>query len=200
VVGLAGGVGSGKSTVAKILEDLGAGVISSDRLSHEELNSDEIKTLLTHWWGDQIVAPDGSVDRSRVSAIVFSDTSQRARLESVLHPRIAMRRSEILTDMQQDTRVTMVVIDSPLLFETNLDPMCDTVIFVDAGIEQRRERSEKARNWPDGELIRREKTQQPLDTKRARADYVCENNSSPAALRKQVEGIYSQILSEFGTN
>jgi len=198
VVGLAGGVGSGKSTVAKMLGELGAGVIESDVLAHAELNHPEVRDLLRQWWGDGILGPDGTVDRRKVAAIVFNDPAQRHRLEAVLHPRVAIRRADLMAEFERQPKCRMIVLDSPLLYETDLDLICDAVIFVDARPELRRERSEKGRGMSEEELRRREKSQQPLDTKRIRADYICDNNSSLAALRAHVERVFSQIVAEAG--
>lgn len=198
VVGLAGGVGSGKSTVAKLLGELGAGVIDSDVLSHQEINHREVKDVLLKWWGGEILAADGSVDRQKVATIVFGDSSQRHRLEALIHPRIDVRRTDLIAEFENQPRIKMIVLDSPLLYEADLDLLCDAVIFVDAGLDQRRDRSEKPRHWPEGEISRREKLQQPLDMKRARADYICDNNSTQSDLRNQVESIFSKIVSESG--
>ena len=198
MVGLAGGVGSGKSTVAGIMGELGAGVIESDQLSHLEINSPAVKKSIGQWWGQEVFGNDGRVDRKKVATIVFRDPSQRHRLEALLHPRIAVRRTDLMAEFDRQPRVKMIVFDSPLLYEADLDLTCDAVIFVDAELDKRKERSEKAHDWPKGELERREKSQQPLDMKRARADYICKNNSTLADLRKQVERIVSQIFSEFG--
>jgi len=199
LVGLAGGVGAGKSAVAGIMEVLGGGVISSDRLGHDELNAPDVKEMLTRWWGDGVIGPDGLVDRKVVGSIVFADPAQRHRLEGLLHPRVAVRRQVRMSELETQPRVRFVVIDSPLLYETDLDLMCDAVVFVDADVERRRERSEKLRGWPKGELHRREKSHLPLDMKRARADYVVQNNSSLSDLQQQVEDIVERILSEFGS-
>lgn len=198
VVGLAGGIGSGKTSVARILGDLGAGIIDSDALAHAELDTEEVKAMLRRWWGDEILAPSGSVDRQKVAAIVFRDAAQRHRLEAVLHPRVAVRRANLMAELDRQPRTRMVVIDSPLLYETDLDLLCDAVIFVDAHPDVRKARSEKARNWPQEEHRIRESTQQSLDIKRTRADYICDNNSTPAALREQVERVFAQIVSEAG--
>ena len=198
VIGLAGGVGSGKSSVAGILKELGAGIIESDSLGHEEINTEASRAALREWWGPGVIGPDGTVDRKKIASLIFDDPGQRRRLESMLHPRIAVRRAALLEEMGRDPRIKMVVIDSPLLFEAGLDESCDAVVFVEAGVDERRARSEKARSWPAGELEKREKTQQSLDTKRSRADYICENNSTPADLRNQVTRLFSQILSEIG--
>ena len=195
VIGLTGGVCSGKSTVAKIMGELGAGVIESDDLGHQELKGREVKDVLCRWWGRDVLAPDGSVDRQKVAAIVFADPSQRHRLEALLHPRIAVRRADMIAAMEEQPSIIAIVLDSPLLYEADLDLVCDAVVFVHSEEEIRKDRSENSNKWPKGELERREKSQQPLDIKRARADYVCENNSSTAALRKRVEGVFAQIVS-----
>ena len=196
IVGLAGGVGSGKSTVAKILGELGAGVIDSDALAHQELNSEEVKGTLRQWWGNEIFQPDGSVSHQKLAAIIFGDPQQRHRLEALLHPRVAVRREVLISELENQPRIRMVVLDSPLLYETDLDLMCDAVIFVDASLDNRQARSEKQRAWPEGEVTRREKTQFALDTKQARADHVCSNNSSPTELRREVERIFAAITSQ----
>ena len=182
-----------------MMTELGAGVVSSDQLSHLEINSPDVKEIITRWWGDGITEADGSVNRKKVASIVFGDPSQRHRLEALLHPRIAVRRADMMAELNKQPRIKLIVIDSPLLYEADLDLMCDAVLFVDANQASRIERSEKARGWPEGELIRREKSQQPLDMKRARADYICENNSTLVDLRKQVEQTVTQILSELGS-
>lgn len=199
-MGLAGGIGSGKTTVARILGELGAGVIEADTLSHQEINSRDVKEILRHWWGSSIFAEDGKVDRQRVAAIVFRDPAQRHRLEALLHPRLDIRRSDLMAEFESQPRTRIIVLDSPLLYETDQDLMCDAVIFVDSRLEYRKERSEKSRSWSEEELRQREKSQLSLDIKRTRADYICDNNSTLAALREQVERIFAQIVSEAGSN
>lgn len=199
VVGLAGGIGAGKSSVARIMGELGAGVIESDQLGRIEIDSPGVKETISRWWGQRIIAGDGTVDRRKVASIVFRDALQRHRLEALLHPRIAIRRADKMAEIDAQPRFKMIVIDTPLLYETDLDLTCDAVVFVESEIGIRKARSEKLRHWSPRELVRREKAQQSLDMKRARADYVCENNSTLADLREQVERITTQILSEFGT-
>ncbi|MFQ5424050.1 MAG: dephospho-CoA kinase [Phycisphaerae bacterium] len=192
---MAGGVGAGKSAVAAILVDLGAGVVDSDALGREEINAPEVKAALCRWWTPAILDTDGGVDRAKVATIVFGDSVQRRRLEALLHPRIAARRAELLSRMNDQSDVRMIVLDSPLLYETDLDLECDAVIFVDADRATRLQRSEKSRHWSKEQFTRREKSQQSLDMKRARADYVCGNHSTLAELRESVTAIFAQIVS-----
>lgn len=194
IVGLTGGIGSGKSEVSRILSELGAGVVSSDDINRQLLATTEIKSELVDWWGERILRPNGEIDRAVIADIVFQDSAQRTRLEALMHPRIEQRRAELFAEFQQQPRIRMSVIDAPLLLETGIDRLCDVLIFVDADRSVRIARAAATRGWSAEELDRREKFQWPLDKKRARADYVCQNNSDLATLRQQVEAIFSQIV------
>jgi len=198
LIGLAGGIGAGKSTVARMLSELGAGVIRSDELAGDEINQPEVIAALRDWWGSDVLGEDGRVDRQKVASIIFADPAQRRRLEALLHPRVQSRRAALIDEYEKDARLKAIVLDSPLLYEVDLDLICDAVVFVEAALPTREERSEKSRNWAPGELTRREKNQQPLDTKRARADYTVDNNSTLASLRRQVESVFLRIVSEAG--
>lgn len=194
VIGLAGGIGSGKSMVARILASLGAGVIESDVLAHQELSDPEVIRTLTEWWGDSILGPDGRVDRRRLAARVFKHPEEKARLESLIHPRVARRREKLIQAFGAEDAVCAVVLDSPLLFETGLDQRCDAVVFVEAERSVRAERVRKARGWSAEELDRREKLQAPLDKKRSGADHRIVNNSGEDELRSQVVRWFNRLL------
>ena len=196
VVGLAGGIGAGKSTVARILAENGLAIIDSDRLNHEELGRPEVVETLVRWFGSEVLGSEGSLRREAVSEIVFNDAGQRARLEALLHPRIARRREELIAAAEADPEVRAVVLDSPLLFEAGLNRLCDVVIFVDAPADQRAARLAAGRGWSNQELYKREKSQQPLDSKRARADYTIDNNSGLDHLRSKVERLLSGLLGQ----
>jgi len=199
IVGIAGGIGSGKSQVAKMLGELGAVVIDADAMAHAELDEPDVRQSLTDWWGPQIVGSDGKLDRKRIGAIVFNDPAQRTRLEGLIHPRIGRRRDHMIEQASTDPQVRMIVMDAPLLYEVGLDRMCDSVIFVESDAARRAERSEKIRQWTPGELERREKSQMPLDIKRQKADHICSNNSDLPALRQEVKGLYELILAKDGS-
>ena len=197
IIGLTGGIGCGKSSVARILECLGAAVVDSDRLSHEQLGDPEVIAVLRGWWGDSIFRPDGSVDRRAVAAIVFHDPAELARLQNLLYPRIEKRREELMAVYAADASVRAIVLDSPKLHEAGLGKLCDAVFFIDVNFKTRARRLAASRGWSASELARREKLLEPLDTKRSSADHVVKNNSDIDDLRSEIERVFSAVLASF---
>lgn len=196
VIGLAGGIGAGKSVVAQLFAQLGAGVIDADLLAHEELAAEEVTRTLAAWWGAEVLDAAGRVDRDRVGSIVFGDARERHRLEGLLHPRIRERSRGLMAQMEGDPAVRAIVIDAPLLIETGLDEVvCDVVVFVEADEAVRQARAAASRGWSAQEHRRREAAQKPLDLKRSKADYTVSNNSTTEALRRRVEEVFAEILS-----
>jgi dephospho-CoA kinase len=193
LIGLAGGIGSGKTTVASMLKELGAAVISSDALNRDVLETPEVRRAIGQWWG--VLRTDGSVDRAALRRVISANPEARQRLERLTHPLVAERRLALTAQYAADPQTRAVVWDSPLLFEAGLAAECDAVIFVEADESVRRERVARERGWTPDELRRLEETQKPLDFKRASADYKVVNNSDRDALRPQVERVFSQILS-----
>jgi dephospho-CoA kinase len=192
IIGIVGGIGSGKTLVAKMLGEMGCGVIHSDddvRLAYDD---PAVRQTIRQWWGGDVFKADGSVDRGRIGKIVFNDPAQRKRLEGLLHPWVANRREKRMREMAASALA--FVWDSPLLFETGLNSACDAVIFVDATLEKRLERV-AGRGWDAAELARREKSQWPLDKKRLIADYMVVNTADADTLRGQVSRLLSRILS-----
>ena len=194
VIGLSGGIGSGKSAVGRILQEFGAGLIDSDRLGHQAIQEPDVVCTVRDWWGPDVIDADGRVNRAAVGRIVFADSVQKKRLEELLHPRIAQRRKELKQEFNKDPRVRIIVIDAPLLHEAGVDAECDRVIFVDADRSLRERRVQEQRRWTAQELHRREKLQISLDIKRRRADHIVSNNSSLSTLRGQVEHLVQRIL------
>lgn len=191
---MAGGIGAGKTSVGQILESLGAALIDFDRLAHEELRAADIVATLRRWWGERICSSRGGVDHEAIAAIVFNDPRELDRLERLVHPRILRRGEVLIAKYTRDPTVKAVVLDAPKLFEGGLDRLCDAVIFVDAEWSSRAQRVAKTRGWTEEELKRRENLQNPLDLKKANADYVIVNHSGIDALRSQVERVFSSVL------
>jgi len=182
VIGLVGGIGAGKSAVARALEELGAAVSDSDRQARAMLTREDVRRELVSWWGDRVLTPEGGVDRGRVAAIVFADSEQRRRLEGLIHPMLRAGREELKREAWENG-IGVVVIDAPLLFEAGIQGECDEVWFVDTPREVRLGRVLASRGWDEGELARREAAQMAVEEKRRRATRVIPNDGDEADLR-----------------
>lgn len=195
VIGLMGAPGSGKSTVARAFEQLGCAVIDADQFAAEALADPGIQSTLAKWWGADLIR-DGQVDRKRLGSVVFSDPDARAKLESVIHPFVNQLRLAARQRFaeQCDPPVPAIIEDCPLLLEVGLDKDCDFVIFVDSSLALRQQRVKASRGWSAQELARREESQAPLDTKRARADYTIDNALDLAATDRQIQRVFQQII------
>ena len=194
VIGLAGGIASGKSLVADILADLGAGVINADDLNHKILHSDEVRRQIQKWWGQDTYDDAGLLDRRRLAEIVFNDPAKRKKLEGLTHPRVNELRDQRRNELEADERIHAIVLDIPLLFEVGQDTLCNQVIFVEADENERIQRASEQRGWDAAELRRRENLQTPLDIKRERSDHIVENKSDINTLRESVASVYHQIV------
>ncbi len=195
VIGLAGGIGAGKSEAARILADLGAGVIDSDALAREELDASDVVNAIRDIWGDDVLTPDGKVDRTRLRR-VFAHPVERRRLESLIHPRVARRREALQERFEADPSIRAAVLDTPLLFEAGLAPTCDVVLFIEAERATRQRRVEQTRSWSDAELEQREKLQKALDIKKRSADQIVENNSTVEMLSQQLADFFSRLIAD----
>ncbi len=194
VLGLIGGIGAGKSEVGRILRDLGCVVCHSDDLARQALDDPAIRAQIVSWWGPGMLDSAGSIKRSAVARIVFSESAERKRLEQLTHPWIERRRLEQFATAPAGTRA--FVIDAPLLLEAGLDDQCDAIVFVEAPREDRLARVREGRGWDAEELARREESQIPLDRKRQRADYVVVNDVDRSTLNQRVRDVLEQIERE----
>lgn len=173
----------------------GCVVIDSDRLSHEILERPEVIGQVAGWWGPEVVQSDGRPNRSKVAAIVFSDERKKRQLEDLLYPLIAARRSDIIQGAVENPAVKTIILDSPLLFESNLDRLCDAVVFVEADESTRLQRLAQSRGWNEEQVRQRERWQMPLGQKRSRCAYVIDNNGPETRLPAQVAKILADAIS-----
>ena len=194
IIGLAGGIGSGKSTVAKLFGEMGCLVLSADEHVRDAYRDPAVVARLREWWGDSIVDTSGELDRKAVARIVFEKPEEKSRLESLVHPLVAARRNEAMRAAADDAQVLAYVWDIPLLFEVGLADQCDAIVFVDAPFEQRLQRVKSTRGWDEAELLRREKLQVPLDNKRQMSNYILKNTADVGFARRQVREVLSAIL------
>jgi dephospho-CoA kinase len=189
-LGLSGGIGSGKSTVAKILTELGAVVIDADVIAREVLEPGQIgyeNTILT--FGESVLSESGSIDRKKLAELVFQNPDQLAKLEAIIHPAVIDRVAQIRESLP-DTSI--VVYDTPLMFEKQLQGQFDKVLIVSADIELRRSRLlERGLELND---INARMANQATDAQRESiADFVIQNNGSLAQLQEQVAKVWQQI-------
>lgn len=191
VVGLIGGIGSGKSAVAAAFARRGARIVNADQLGHEALRQPAIRDQLIDLWGDVILDAGGAIDRPKVAAIVFADAAELRRLERIVHPWIGRRIEDEVARAAGDG-VRLVVVDAAVLVEASWDRVCDRVVFVDAPAELRRRRVTEARGWAARSWEEREAAQMPLTAKVARADHVVENSSTLEHLNRQVDDLLAR--------
>jgi dephospho-CoA kinase len=194
IIGIAGGIGSGKSFVARLFGELCCCVIHADEQIRQAYSDPHIAETLRQWWGQQIYNPDGTIDRHAIASRIFANQQDRVRLERLLHPWVARERDRIMMLNAAKSEVKAFIWDTPLLFEAGLERECDAVVFVDAPLDLRYQRVAQSRGWSQDEMNRREKLQWGLDKKRKASHYVVVNTADVAASRSQVREILSCIL------
>jgi len=198
LIGILGGVASGKSTVAGYLAELGAGLLDADRAGHEVLRLPQVEAAARQRWGEAIFADDQHIDRSRLARIVFAPSPggppERRFLEQLTHPLIRQRLAEKARQLAAQG-VPAAVLDVPLLLEVGWNDLCNHLVFVDAPAEVRRARA-RGRGWSDGEFAAREGAQADLENKRTSADAVIDNSGLPRQTRRQVEDFWRRLVSK----
>jgi len=189
VLGLTGGIGSGKSMVAQMFAELGAVVIDADQLAREVVEPGQPALQeIASTFGPDVLLPDGRLDRPKLAGIIFSDPAERAKLDAITHPRIRERMEGQIEARRSGRGV--LILDIPLLYENNRTNMVEKVIvvWVDAQTQLQRIRQ---RDGLSAEAARqRISAQMPLDAKRARADHVIDNTGGRDETQRQVEAIY----------
>jgi dephospho-CoA kinase len=196
IIGLTGGVASGKSAVAAALARRGAIVFDADRLGHRVLEEPDVRDELVSRWGRDILGPDDRIRRDAVAARVFGDSAEvvaeRRFLEQTLHPRI---RQQIEAEIRQlpGTGVPAVVIDAPLLVESGWIDVCQVVALVDSPRQTLLERA-RSRGWSAEEFSRREAAQLPIEEKRRRSTHVIDNSGTLADLDIEVNKFWERVV------
>ncbi len=200
IIGIVGGVGSGKSFVARLFGEMGCLVIDSDAQVREAYRDPKVIDTILGWWGD-VFYPNGTLNKSALAAKVFADLAEKRRLEGLLHPLVHAARERQMAAAADDPQVLAYVWDTPLLIEAGLAGQCDATVFIDAPFERRLSRVKATRGWDEAELRRRENSQTPLDTKRGLSDHLVKNAAHAEAdvqglddLREQLRRVLSQIL------
>ncbi|MCA9228913.1 MAG: dephospho-CoA kinase, partial [Planctomycetales bacterium] len=199
VIGVCGGIASGKSLVAAELERLGAVWINADRLGHEVLAESEVKRLIRDRWGSVVFNSDGSVNRAAVAKIVFAAPPagpvELQHLEKLTHPRIGEKLRERIEQLRQQA-ASAVVLDAPVMFRAGWNRLCDRLLFVDAPRQLRLERA-RSRGWTEEEFDAREAAQESLTWKQQQSDCVIDNSHTPAHTAHQVQQFWDSLSHDF---
>lgn len=193
IIGLLGGVGSGKSTVARMFADLGAAVIDADRLAHEALNEPVVIEQVKQKFGDAVVDAEGCIDRRKLADLVFDNPDNVAFLNRAIHPKVIEQTESLISFHLNDAESKAIILDVPLLVEIGWQDRCDYLVFVECSIEKRVQRLAGKRKIDANQLKKRENFQISLDKKAQIAHYKINNNSDESEVAEQVAQIFSSI-------
>lgn len=194
IVGLTGGVASGKSTVARMLQQKGALLLDADRIAREVVLPGEAAwSEIIAWLGPAIAGPDGAIDRRRLGELVFADPEARQRLNAIVHPRVIetfVRRTGEIEDRCGDA---VLIYDVPLLIESRMDRLVDLVVVVYLPEEIQLLRLQGRDNLSREAALARMRAQLSLEEKRAHADIIIDNRGSLGETARQVDRLWEKL-------
>ncbi|MGR3317855.1 MAG: dephospho-CoA kinase [Candidatus Anammoxibacter sp.] len=194
IIGIVGGIGSGKSTAAKIFHQLGAEIIDADKLCHKLLSNRKVKDKIINIWPDIIEDNSDNISRTKLAEIAFSKRENIERLNKILHPIVIKQIKKRISGIKRKKKRNIVVIDAALLEESKLTSLCDTIVFVDTKMELRVKRCGEVRNWDENEIMRREQFQIPIEVKERRTQFTINNNNSKDSAIEQANNIWDKFL------
>ena len=193
IIGILGGVGSGKSTVAAEFAKLGCAVIDADKIAHKLLNKKDLRKKVVASFGKVILDSAGKIDHKKLADIAFADAGKLLELNEIIHPLVLKEVRKLIKQAKGQKRVKAIVLDMPLLAEVGWAKRCDKLIFVECKQQLRVERTKKMGIFSKNMLKIRENFQISLDNKKSIADNIIDNNSGFSALAGQVTDIFSGI-------
>ena len=197
LVGLTGGIGSGKSTVARLLERRGAILIDADALAREAIaRGTPGFDRVVDEFGPDVLAPDGDLDRARLASLVFSDPERKAVLESIVHPEVARRFGELVEEHRGMAGVVVYV--TPLLVELGLAPAFDVVVVVTASPHLRVSRVASERGLSPEDVRRRMATQASDEQRAEVANVLIDNDGTLPELERQVDRLWTDLAARAG--
>ena len=193
VVGVTGGLGTGKSTVARMFAALGARVLDADVIAHEVMEPKRLAwRQIVETFGEEVLGEDGTIDRKALGERVFRDPDARRQLERIVHPRVIRHLKEHLGKLKRNRRVKVVVLDVPLLVEAGLHGLADVLVVVTAPPEVQRERL-LAKGVSGAAIAQRIAAQMELSAKVALADEVIDNGDGLTRTRTQVSTLWNKL-------
>ena len=194
IIGLTGGIASGKSTVSSFFRQKGAAVLDADQIARELSEpGGELHAEYVRHFGAEVLQNDGTLDRRRIGQIVFSDPQQKQWLDTVSHPAI---RGELLRKLEQkrNEKQRLILLDIPLLFESGWDKMADKTCLVYVNETIQLQRLMKRNGYTRREAQDRIAAQMPLEEKKKRADYLIDNNGSLTDTIRQAEALWREWI------
>ncbi len=196
VIGITGGIASGKSTIAEILRSFGANVIDADKICHQLINTKDIAQKITNKWGPRIQNEYGDIERQVLAKIVFSDKKEIFTLNKIIHPVAIKDIKRRISKLKKDETTKAIVLDAALLLESNLVDICDIIIFVDTKRDLRNKRVMINRMWSTDEIDKREKHQDLLQKKRDISNMIIDNNKSKTDTANQVKDFWCRFITK----
>jgi dephospho-CoA kinase len=193
VIGILGGIGSGKSTIAAEFAKLGCKVIDADRIAHELLDESSVREKVIGLFGQAVLDSSGKIDRVKLAKAAFADVQMLESLNRIIHPQVLKRTQELIEKFESQNQVKAIVLDMPLLVEVGWHKRCDKLIFVNCEKKLRLQRAKKM-GFDKNQVKIRENFQISLDNKASLTDNTIQNNSDFSAIAKQVTEIFSYIV------
>ena len=199
MIGLTGGIASGKSTVTKRLRELGAFVIDADEIAREVMDDERILRKIKRAFGKGVFREDGSLDRRSLAEAAFASEEKTIRLELITHPEILMRLAQMQGDAERSGKHPIVFLDAPLLIESNFEHACEKVWLVTADEETRIARAMARSGMTREEVVLRMERQMPDNVKARYASVIIENDGSEEELLAKVDRAFEDELLRLGT-
>lgn len=194
-VGVTGGIGSGKSTVSRILEGKGAYVFDADQVAKRLIDSDfALQRELVDEFMDDIIDSEGRIVKEKLARIGFSSQENQEMLNAIVHPYVFRANDEIQDRLDREDRVALYVLDAPLLFESGLDRHVDYTVLVYARMKIRLDRALQRGTLSREDILRRMDLQMPDEEKMQLADFIIENNGTEAELRAETNRVFHRIM------
>ncbi|MBW2148321.1 MAG: dephospho-CoA kinase [Deltaproteobacteria bacterium] len=198
IIGLTGGICSGKSTVSRMFRKRGARIVDADEIARRVVEPGRPALAeIARAFGDEMIRPDGSLDRQRLAALIFSNAEQRSRLNSIVHPRVAEEQARIIARIAREDPDALVVIDAALLIEVGGHKDVEKLIVAYVPLEIQAERLMRRDRLSREEALLRIRSQMPLEEKAEMADFVVDNSGSLDETERQVKAVY-RVLERSG--
>ena len=194
-VALTGGIGTGKSTASKILNELGAFIFDADKEAKNILkNNETVKSELIAEFGTDIMSGDENIDNNKLARIAFQDQDHQLRLNSIIHPYVFQEIDKNFDDVLEKSTYDIFVVDAALIYESGADTHMDYVIVITALLKVRMERALQRETLTRDEILKRMDLQWPEEEKIALADFVIHNDSTEEEFRDSITDIYNQLV------